>query len=302
VRGMDQDDELRQLEAAAGIADPVERVRVLARLVTRYEGLVRDAARLRRKAIIDALAVPGVTQEQLARSLGVSPGRISQMRKAAAGTAAEPVVTGWLAEAGDQPPARVAICGSRAAGVNAGHVDAAVTALAALLMRRRYAVSHGPTGVGAEVLTLIADQHHPAGLNTVRGIIGHPNVVRDSDYVLVIGGGAGTQAEIDAAASTGKRLLPMPLSGGTAARTYMTMLGDQPLRAWLTDATFSALATADAAQFAELAEAVIEEENPDDQAPLRRAELCHVGGRLHRRRHRPAPVAVQRRRFRPGGR
>jgi ABC-type transport system involved in cytochrome c biogenesis ATPase subunit len=49
----------------------------------------------------------------------------------------------------------------------------------------------------------------------------------------------------------------MPLSGGTAAHVYMRQLGDAPLRAWLTDATFSALATADARQFAEIAEAVI---------------------------------------------
>jgi hypothetical protein len=257
---MDQDDELRQLDAAAALADPVERVRALARLGARYEGLVRDAARLRREAIIDALAVSGVTQEQLARALGVSAGRVSQMRKAAAGAAAqanEPVVTGWSIEPGPDAPAQVAICGSRSAGTSAGYIDAAIRSLAGLLMRRRYAISHGPVGVGAEVLTYIADQHHPAGLSTVRGILGHPNVVREADYVLVVGGGSGTQSEIDTAISMGKRLLPMPLSGGAAARTYMTMLGDAQLRAWLSDATFSALATADADQFAQLAETVI---------------------------------------------
>jgi hypothetical protein len=257
---MDEEDELRQLDAAASIADPVERVRALARLVTRYEGLVRDTARLRRQAIIDALTAPGMTQEQLARALGVSPGRVSQMRKAAAGTAAEstePVVTGWLAGPGQETAVRVAISGSRSAGTNAAHIDAAVPALAALLMRRRYAVSHGPVGVGAEVLTYVADHHHPEGLSAVRGIIGHTNVVRDVDYVLVVGGGSGTQSEIDTAVSEGKRVLPMPLSGGTAARAYMTMLGDPPLRAWLPDAMFSALATADADQFAELAETAI---------------------------------------------
>jgi len=265
---------------------------------------VRDAARLRREAIIDALAVPGMTQEQLARVLGVSPGRVSQMRKAAAGTVTdttERVVTGWSAEPGQDPPAQVAICGSRSAGTNAGYIDAAIPSLAGLLMRRRYAVSHGPTGVGAEVLTYIADHHHPAELSAIRGIIGHPNVVREADYVLVVGGGGGTQSEIDTAISMGKRLLPMPLSGGTAARTYMTMLGDAPLRAWLSDATFSALATADAGQFAELAETVIAQggKTDDNPAPLRRDELCHVGRRLHRRRHRPAATAVQRCRFRP---
>ena len=259
---MDEEDELRQLDAAASIADPVERVRALARLVTRYEGLVRDAARLRRQAIIDALAVPGMKQEQLARALGVSPGRVSQMRKAAAGAAesVEPVVTGWLAGPGREALARVAICGSRSAGTSAAHIDAAVPALAGLLMRRSYAVSHGPVGVGAEVLTYVADHHHPQGLSAVRGIIGHPNVVRDADYVLVVGGGLGTQSEIDTAVREGKRVLPMPLSGGTAARVYMTMIGDPPLRAWLPDSVFSALATADAGQFAELAETAIAQE------------------------------------------
>ena len=257
---MDEEDELRQLDAAASIADPVERVRALARLVTRYEGLVRNTAKLRRQAIIDALAAPGMTQEQLARALGVSPGRVSQMRKAAAAGSAEPVVTGWLAAPGQETAVRVAICGSRSAGTNAAHIDAAVHALAGLLMRRRYAVSHGPVGVGAEVLTYVADHHHPEGLSAVRGIIGHPNVVHDADYVLVVGGGSGTQSEIDTAVSEGKRVLPMPLSGGTAARAYMTMLGDPPLRAWLPDAMFSALATADAGQFAELAETAIAQE------------------------------------------
>jgi hypothetical protein len=94
----------------------------------------------------------------------------------------------------------------------------------------------------------------------VRGIIGHANVVRDADYVLVVGGGSGTQSEIDTAFSAGKRVLPMPLSGGTAARAYMRMLGEAPLRAWLPDSAFSALATAHAVQFAELAAAVIAEE------------------------------------------
>jgi hypothetical protein len=154
----------------------------------------------------------------------------------------------------------VAICGSRSAGTNADHIGAAVLSLAELLMHHRYAVSHGPVGIGAEVLTYIADHHHPDGLDAVRGIIGHANVVRDADYVLVIGGGPGTLSEIDTAFSTGKRVLPMPLSGGTAARAYMRMLGEAPLRAWLPDSVFSALATADAARFAELAAAVIAEE------------------------------------------
>lgn len=255
---MTQPDDLRQLDAAAAIADPVERIRALGSLVTQYEGLVREAARLRRQAIIDAITA-GMTQDQLARELGVSPGRVSQMRKAA-GTPPEPesrILTGWLSESAEGAPASVAICGSRSSGTNAKHLDAAVLALADLLMHRKYMISHGPVGLGAEVLTYIADQHHPDGLDSVRGIIGHDNVVRDSDWVLVVGGGAGTQAEIDTAFTAGKRVLPMPVSGGTAARVYMRMLGDETLRAWLPDVTFSALATADASQFAELADAVI---------------------------------------------
>jgi hypothetical protein len=256
---MTQSDDLRQLDAAAAIADPVGRIRALGGLVAQYEGLVRTAARLRREAITAAIT-GGMTQEQLARELGVSPGRVSQMRKAATGTTRETesrVLTGWLAGTVVEAPANVAICGSRAAGTSARHLDAAVLSLGALLTRRRYLVSHGPVGVGAEVLTYIADQHHPEGLDAVRGIIGHDNVIRDAEYILVVGGGAGTQAEIDTAFSTGKRVLPMPVSGGAAARVYMRMLGDEGLRAWLPDATFSALATADADQFVTLAEDVI---------------------------------------------
>jgi hypothetical protein len=256
---MSHGDELRQLDAAAAIPDPMERARVLSRLVAEYESLVRSAAMLRREAITDALGA-GMTQDQVAREIGVTPGRVSQMRKAATGkitaTDTEPVITGWRTP-GDSPAPRVAICGSRSAGTNAEAIDAAVASLTELLMRQRYAVSHGPVGIGAETLTRIADQHHPAGLDTVRGIIGHANVIKDADYVVVIGGGAGTQSEIDTAISAGKQVLPMPASGGAAARTYMRMLSDPPLRAWLTDDEFSALATADAARFAEIIETAI---------------------------------------------
>jgi hypothetical protein len=52
----------------------------------------------------------------------------------------------------------------------------------------------------------------------------------------------------------------MPLSGGAAAHVYMRLLGDAPLRDWLTDSEFSALATADAARFAEIIETAIAQE------------------------------------------
>jgi hypothetical protein len=204
----------------------------------------------RREAIDQALAT-GMPLERLARAAGVTPARIRQMRRA---EGAAPVITGWQSEPGE-PDASIAICGSRAPGTQ--HIDAAVAALAGLLMRRRYAVSHGPVGVGAEVLTRIADQHHPAGFDSVRGIVGHANVVRDADYVLIVGGGAGTQSEVDTAASAGKRLLPMLASGGAAAQVYVRMISDPSLRAWLPEATFQDLATADGARFAEIAETAI---------------------------------------------
>lgn len=264
---MTREDEPRQpLDTAAAIADPVDRARTLTQIVSEYEALVREAARMRRLAITDAVA-SGMSQEQLAKALGVTAGRVSQMRKAAAdkaaataGPLADPVVTGWLAADAPEQVARVAICGSRAPGTNGEQISAAVSALADLLMRQPYAVSHGPVGIGAEVLTYIADQHQPAGLDALRGIVGHANVVRDSEYVVVIGGGSGTQAEIDAALADARRLLPMPVSGGAAARAYMRMIEDASLRAWLSDDRFAALATADADRFAEIAETVIARE------------------------------------------
>jgi hypothetical protein len=181
------------LDAAASVADPVERARALTQLIGDYQELVTTATALRREAVTAALG-GGMTQDQVARAIGVTPGRISQMRKAAAGKAAadaaEPVITGWLAADPSRAPAHVALCGSRAASTNGEHIDATVTSLAELLMRQRYAVSHGPVGVGAEILTRIGDQYHPDGLDAVRGIIGHANVVRDADYVVIVGGGA----------------------------------------------------------------------------------------------------------------
>jgi len=243
-------DWLAALDATGSISDPVERARALTDLLAEHQAAGKALAVMRRDAIDQALGT-GVTAGQLARALGVSGPRISQMRRA---EGPAPVITGWLSGPGE-PEARVAVCGSRAAGTQ--HVDAAVAALADLLMRRRYAVSHGPVGVGAEVLTRIADQHHPAGLDSMRGIVGHSNVVRDADYVLIVGGGAGTQAEADTAAEAGKRLLPMLTSGGTAAQVYVRMIGDPALRAWLPEATFTALGSADAATFAEIAETAI---------------------------------------------
>ena len=77
--------DLRTLREAAAITDPIARARALTQLMTEDQGLTTEAAKYRRHAIAEARAA-GNTLEQIAAQLGVSPGRISQMRK---GEAAE---------------------------------------------------------------------------------------------------------------------------------------------------------------------------------------------------------------------
>jgi len=71
---------LGDLQEAARIADPVARARALTTLMARDQALVIEAARYRRQAIAEARAA-GATLEQIAAQLGVTPGRVSQMRK-----------------------------------------------------------------------------------------------------------------------------------------------------------------------------------------------------------------------------
>ena len=247
-----------RLDTVAAISDPVERAVAAAdigiQIRAEAERAMGEAGRLRGEAIIAARREHGWTQVQAGQRFGLTPGRVSQLERLATAGGPEPVppvVTGWAA--GEVPVvASIAICGSL--GEPAG---AAVRALAELLMRRRYEVSHGPQGVGAEVLTWIADHHHPDGLDAVRGILGHENVVRDADYVLIIGGGSGTLTEAEVAISAAKHLLPMPSSGGTAETIYMRMARDAALRDWMPRARFEALLLADANEFAEIAEAVV---------------------------------------------
>lgn len=80
--------DLRALREAAGIDDPVERARALTRLLTQDQALVTEAARYRRQAIAEARE-RGATLEQIAARLGVTPGRVSQMRKGPAAPAAQ---------------------------------------------------------------------------------------------------------------------------------------------------------------------------------------------------------------------
>lgn len=72
--------DLRTLHEAAAIEDPVARARALTRLMTEDQGLMDAAARYRRQALADARA-QGMSREQLAAALGVTPPRITQISK-----------------------------------------------------------------------------------------------------------------------------------------------------------------------------------------------------------------------------
>lgn len=83
----------RTLHDISGIADPIERARAVSRAMVEQQGLSEEAARIRRGAIAEAREA-GHTLEEIAKALGVTPGRVSQMRK------------GPIARAPEQPMAR----------------------------------------------------------------------------------------------------------------------------------------------------------------------------------------------------
>lgn len=85
--------DLRSLRDAANITDPVERLRALTKLMTEDRGLVEEAAKYRRHAIAEARET-GMTLEQIAAQMGVTPGRISQMTKGPAAKAPPPPAEG----------------------------------------------------------------------------------------------------------------------------------------------------------------------------------------------------------------
>ncbi|MDA2806820.1 GntR family transcriptional regulator [Nocardiopsis suaedae] len=74
----------RTLDDIAAIADPVERARAASAAMASLQGQSVELSRIRRGAIIEAQE-GGMRQEEIARNLGVTPGRISQMKKAGAG-------------------------------------------------------------------------------------------------------------------------------------------------------------------------------------------------------------------------
>jgi GntR family transcriptional regulator len=77
---------LNTLHEIATISDPIERACALGRAMTEQQSLVEEAARMRRQAIAEARET-GHRLEEIANVLGVSPGRISQMRKGPASRA-----------------------------------------------------------------------------------------------------------------------------------------------------------------------------------------------------------------------
>ncbi|GAA4632134.1 hypothetical protein GCM10023196_064330 [Actinoallomurus vinaceus] len=68
------------LREIATVTDPIERARALGVMMAEQQALVEEAARMRRQAIAEARE-SGHRLEDIANVLGVSPGRISQMRK-----------------------------------------------------------------------------------------------------------------------------------------------------------------------------------------------------------------------------
>jgi len=138
-------------------------------------------------------------------------------------------------------PVRIAICGSRAPGTHDEIINAAIQALARFVMAGGYVVSHGPVGIGIEVMTFVADHYAPADFARAIGLFGHRNVVQNAEVIVVIGGGPGTQIEIDLALSMNKRVVALPSSGGTACSFFERARSDPRLRSWMSDEMFAAL-------------------------------------------------------------
>lgn len=128
----------------------------------------------------------------------------------------------------------LAICGSRTGSAVTTIVDGVIAPLSQFLHQYPCQVHHGPVGIGIEVMTYLADHYRPPHLEEVIGLLGHHNVVRRAEYVLVIGGGPGTNDEVDLAFSLGKKLIPFAASGGAAQRASEMLLPNEDDRQWLT--------------------------------------------------------------------
>jgi hypothetical protein len=194
-------------------------------------GVVSDIGVLSR--IADGLGMP----DRARMLLGIAPvdliiGPVDAVPASTTGLRANP--------AGSVPGLRLALCGSRVPDGVPGEVDRAIRTLARLILTRGYSVTHGPVGVGIEVMTYIADHYRPPRFDGVMGVFGRRNIVKDADFVIVVAGAQGTQDEIDMALALGKRVVALAPTGGTARRFHERARSDTSLRAWLTDDQFTA--------------------------------------------------------------
>jgi hypothetical protein len=114
----------------------------------------------------------------------------------------------------------VAICGSRAPLCDQQTLDETVAALARVIATHDVSVSHGPTGIGIEVMTYVADQFRPPGFTMTTARFGRENVIAGCSLVVVTGGGTGTAVEAEIARARGIPILPFAPTGGTAGRLH----------------------------------------------------------------------------------
>ncbi len=162
--------------------------------------------------------------------------------------------------AGDHDPSRlrVAICGSRVAGTDEALIDATVAELARLVVAQNLEVNHGPVGVGIEVMTYVADRFRPSGFSMTAALFDHENVVRGANLFLVVGGGAGTAAEVTLARQAGRTIVPFPRTGGTASRCFEQMRADPRHRGGLAESVFDEIgACENSAQYGMLVERIV---------------------------------------------
>jgi DNA-binding GntR family transcriptional regulator len=179
------------LHQIAAVADPIERARAVSRAMAEQQRTVTELARLRREAIAEA-QTSGMRQDEIARMLGVSPGRVSQMRPMGPrnATAApsvivqralptEPSVRGsvslFMTEAerqGIRPDRRMLHVGPEAA---ADHIAAAlrVEAGSEVLARRKLMLAN-------DVPVRIATSYFRLDLFGGTAVAGEPDFVRPS--------------------------------------------------------------------------------------------------------------------------
>ena len=155
---------------------------------------------------------------------------------------------------------RVAICGSRCDGTDPAAIDEAVRGLARVVMSLDLDVRHGPVGVGIEVVTFAADRYQRGSFEAIVSVLGRPNVVRDVEAVVVVGGGAGTRDEVDLAAAAGVPVIPLAATGGAARHAHARLVREAALRWWISDADLAGLAcVGDADRVADLVERLLDQ-------------------------------------------